>query len=171
MGGVPGATNGALMTTLIIDGLNRDVLKKRSIVTLKWEDDPEKRSAGHLFLSSSGSLAMFAAIRRASSAHEEFQQPQQIKNAENDKGIESETNNHYRDRPRNHRNTKLLIIFCVHAKLSQKPIMTRAATLMMGETGRSAIVTIRYADIFRLSAAIRQFSYIHRDPPRLILAE
>jgi hypothetical protein len=35
-----GATNGALMTTLIIDGLNRDVL---SIVTLKWEDDPEKR--------------------------------------------------------------------------------------------------------------------------------
>jgi hypothetical protein len=38
-----GATNGALMTTLIIDGLNRDVLKKRSIVTLKWEDDPEKR--------------------------------------------------------------------------------------------------------------------------------
>jgi hypothetical protein len=32
------------MTTLIIDGLNRDVLKKRSIVTLKWEDDPEKRS-------------------------------------------------------------------------------------------------------------------------------
>jgi hypothetical protein len=30
------------MTTLIIDGLNRDVLKKRSIVTLKWEDDPEK---------------------------------------------------------------------------------------------------------------------------------
>ena len=27
------------MTTLIIDGLNRDVLK----VTLKWEDDPEKR--------------------------------------------------------------------------------------------------------------------------------
>ena len=32
-----------LMTTLTIDGLNRDVLKKRSIVTLKWEDDPEKR--------------------------------------------------------------------------------------------------------------------------------
>jgi tetratricopeptide (TPR) repeat protein len=31
------------MTTLIIDGLNRNVLKKRSIVTLKWEDDPEKR--------------------------------------------------------------------------------------------------------------------------------
>jgi hypothetical protein len=30
------------MMTLIIDGLNRDVLKKRSIVTLKWEDDPEK---------------------------------------------------------------------------------------------------------------------------------
>jgi len=31
------------MTTLKIDGLNRDVLKKRSIVMLKWEDDPEKR--------------------------------------------------------------------------------------------------------------------------------
>jgi hypothetical protein len=31
------------MTTLTIDGLNRDVLKKRSIVTLKWRDDPEKR--------------------------------------------------------------------------------------------------------------------------------
>jgi hypothetical protein len=31
------------MTTLTIDGLNRDVLKKRSIVTLKWKDDPEKR--------------------------------------------------------------------------------------------------------------------------------
>jgi hypothetical protein len=31
------------MTTLIIDGLNRDVLKRRSIVTLKWENDPEKR--------------------------------------------------------------------------------------------------------------------------------
>jgi hypothetical protein len=30
-------------TTLTIDGLNRDVLKKRSIVTLKWKDDPEKR--------------------------------------------------------------------------------------------------------------------------------
>ena len=43
MGGVPGDTNGLLMTILIIDGLNRDVLKKRSIVTLKWEDDPEKR--------------------------------------------------------------------------------------------------------------------------------
>jgi hypothetical protein len=43
MSGVPGATNGALMTMLIIDGLNRDVVKKRSIVTLKWEDDPEKR--------------------------------------------------------------------------------------------------------------------------------
>ena len=24
-------------------GLNRDVLKRRSIVTLKWENDPEKR--------------------------------------------------------------------------------------------------------------------------------
>jgi hypothetical protein len=32
-----------LMATLRIDGLNRDVLKKRSIVMLKWEDDPEKR--------------------------------------------------------------------------------------------------------------------------------
>ena len=31
------------MATLIIDALNRDVLKKRSIVTLKWENDPEKR--------------------------------------------------------------------------------------------------------------------------------
>jgi hypothetical protein len=31
------------MTTLTIEGLNRDVLKKRSIVTLKWENDPEKR--------------------------------------------------------------------------------------------------------------------------------
>jgi hypothetical protein len=31
------------MTTLIIDSLNRDLLKKRSIVILKWEDDPEKR--------------------------------------------------------------------------------------------------------------------------------
>jgi hypothetical protein len=30
------------MTTLIIKGLNHDVLKKRSIVWLKWEDDPEK---------------------------------------------------------------------------------------------------------------------------------
>jgi hypothetical protein len=32
-----------LMGTLRIDGLNRDPLKKRSIVMLKWEDDPEKR--------------------------------------------------------------------------------------------------------------------------------
>ena len=31
------------MATLRIDGLNRDPLKKRSIVMLKWEDDPEKR--------------------------------------------------------------------------------------------------------------------------------
>ena len=30
------------MATLNIDGLNRDVLKKRAIVTLKWENDPEK---------------------------------------------------------------------------------------------------------------------------------
>ena len=44
MGGVSGgAKKGPLMTTLIIDGLNRDVLKRRSIVTLKWENDPEKR--------------------------------------------------------------------------------------------------------------------------------
>ena len=44
MGGVSGAAkSGPLMTTLIIDGLNRDVLKRRSIVTLKWENDPEKR--------------------------------------------------------------------------------------------------------------------------------
>jgi len=44
MGGVSGAAKwGPLMTTLIIDGLNRDVLKRRSIVTLKWENDPEKR--------------------------------------------------------------------------------------------------------------------------------
>jgi len=34
---------GPLMTTLIIHGLNRDVLKRRSIVTLKWKNDPEKR--------------------------------------------------------------------------------------------------------------------------------
>jgi hypothetical protein len=32
-----------LTTTLTIDGLNRDLVKKRSIVTLKWENDPEKR--------------------------------------------------------------------------------------------------------------------------------
>jgi hypothetical protein len=32
-----------LIATLRIDGLNRDPLKKRSIVMLKWEDDPEKR--------------------------------------------------------------------------------------------------------------------------------
>lgn len=31
------------MATLTIEGLNRDLLKKRSIVMLKWEDDPEKR--------------------------------------------------------------------------------------------------------------------------------
>ena len=31
------------MVKLRIEGLNRDVLKKRSIVMLKWEDDPEKR--------------------------------------------------------------------------------------------------------------------------------
>jgi hypothetical protein len=32
-----------LMATLRINDLNRDPLKKRSIVMLKWEDDPEKR--------------------------------------------------------------------------------------------------------------------------------
>jgi hypothetical protein len=32
-----------LMATLRIEGLNRDVLKKRSVVMLKWDDDPEKR--------------------------------------------------------------------------------------------------------------------------------
>jgi len=31
------------MTTLIIDGLHRDLLKNRSIVTLKWENNPEQR--------------------------------------------------------------------------------------------------------------------------------
>ena len=31
------------MTTLIIGNLHRDLTKKRSIVTLTWEDDPEKR--------------------------------------------------------------------------------------------------------------------------------
>ena len=31
------------MTTLIIGNLYRDLTKKRSIVTLTWEDDPEKR--------------------------------------------------------------------------------------------------------------------------------
>ncbi len=41
--GVGRCEMGPLMTTLIIDGLNRDVLKRRSIVTLKWENDPEKR--------------------------------------------------------------------------------------------------------------------------------
>jgi hypothetical protein len=75
---------------------------------------------------------MFAAIRRASSAHEEFQQSQQIKNGENDKAIESETNNYYRDRPRNRRNAKLLTIFCVHAKLGQKSIMDTSGYLNYG---------------------------------------
>jgi hypothetical protein len=32
-----------LMTTLIIDGLHRDVLKNRSFVTITWKDEPEKR--------------------------------------------------------------------------------------------------------------------------------
>jgi hypothetical protein len=31
------------MTTLIIGSLLRDVFKERSVVTLTWEDDPEKR--------------------------------------------------------------------------------------------------------------------------------
>jgi hypothetical protein len=33
------------------------------------------------------------------------------------------------------------------------------------------MVTMRYADIFRLSAAIRQFSHIHRNPPCLVARE
>jgi hypothetical protein len=32
-----------LMTTLIIEGLYRDVLKNRSFVTVTWKDEPEKR--------------------------------------------------------------------------------------------------------------------------------
>jgi hypothetical protein len=32
-----------VMTTLIIEGLHRDVLKKRSFVTVTWKDEPEKR--------------------------------------------------------------------------------------------------------------------------------
>ncbi len=32
-----------LMKTLIIEGLHRDVLKKRSFVTVTWKDEPEKR--------------------------------------------------------------------------------------------------------------------------------
>ena len=44
MGGMSDAAKWSpLMTTLTIEGLNRDVLKKRSIVTLKWKNDPEKR--------------------------------------------------------------------------------------------------------------------------------
>ena len=31
------------MTTPIIEGLHRDVLKKRSFVTVTWKDEPEKR--------------------------------------------------------------------------------------------------------------------------------
>jgi hypothetical protein len=31
------------MTTLVIEGLHRDVLKKRSFVTVTWKDDSEKR--------------------------------------------------------------------------------------------------------------------------------
>jgi len=31
------------MTTIIIEGLHRDVLKKRSFVTVTWKDEPEKR--------------------------------------------------------------------------------------------------------------------------------
>jgi hypothetical protein len=31
------------MTTLIIEGLHRDVLKNRSFVTFTWKDEPEKR--------------------------------------------------------------------------------------------------------------------------------
>ena len=35
--------NGALDDDADNSGLNRDVLKRRSIVTLKWKNDPEKR--------------------------------------------------------------------------------------------------------------------------------
>jgi hypothetical protein len=38
---VPQRTN--TMTTLIIGSLYRDIVKKRSLVTITWEDDPEKR--------------------------------------------------------------------------------------------------------------------------------
>jgi len=31
------------MTTLIIEGLHRDILKNRSFVTVTWKDEPEKR--------------------------------------------------------------------------------------------------------------------------------
>ena len=31
------------MTTLMITGLHRDVLRNRSFVTVVWKDDPEKR--------------------------------------------------------------------------------------------------------------------------------
>jgi hypothetical protein len=31
------------MTTLIIEGLHRDVLKNRSFVTVMWKNEPEKR--------------------------------------------------------------------------------------------------------------------------------
>ena len=31
------------MTTLVISGLYHDVLKNRSLVTVRWEDEPEKR--------------------------------------------------------------------------------------------------------------------------------
>ena len=31
------------MTTLVISGLYRDVLKNRSVVAVRWEDEPEKR--------------------------------------------------------------------------------------------------------------------------------
>jgi hypothetical protein len=33
----------AIMTTLKITGLHRDVIKKRSFVAVVWENDPEKR--------------------------------------------------------------------------------------------------------------------------------
>jgi hypothetical protein len=56
------------MTTLIIDGLNRNVLKKRSIVTLKWEDDPEKRLLAVLqFRARAGLAASFSAVGDACS--------------------------------------------------------------------------------------------------------
>jgi len=31
------------MTTLVIEGLHRDILKKRSFVTVRWKGEPEKQ--------------------------------------------------------------------------------------------------------------------------------
>jgi hypothetical protein len=35
--------SGVLMTTLKIEGLSRDIIKKRSHVTVVWKDDPKKQ--------------------------------------------------------------------------------------------------------------------------------